>query len=476
MNPLISWKNVLFYAVVLIVCGSGVAFTLWQGADLSVRETPAKKTSIVDQPERREPLSILLAQVVVIIITAKLVGGLFQRIGQPAVIGEMAAGILLGPSVLGSTWPTAFAWLFPEASLGPLSLLSQVGVILFMFVVGIDLDAQHLRKMAQTVVLVSHVSIVVPFFLGTLLSLFIFESFAAAHIPFSGFALFMGVSLSITAFPVLARIIEERGLTKTELGNTAIACAAVDDVTAWCLLAVVVAIVKAQGAGGVMLTIGLSLAFVVFMLLVMKPILGRLLAGRAKDGVLRRGMAASILVLVFASALATEAIGIHALFGAFLAGVAMPPDAELRQALKKGLESFSSVFLLPIFFAITGLRTDVGLLDDWHSWLTCATVIVVAILGKLVGSALAARWTGMSWHDSMALGVLLNTRGLVELIVLNTGYDLGILPRPIFAIMVLMALTTTFMTGPLIWLLSERRLAAPQPRSPEASGSATVEK
>jgi len=261
----------------------------------------------------------------------------------------------------------------------------------------------------------------------------------------------MGVAMSITAFPVLARILEEKGLTRTPLGATAISCAAVDDVTAWCLLALVVTLVKAAALTGALVTFALTLAFVAVMLLVVKPTARRILGRRevAGDTLVVAGVA-----FLFLSALATEVIGIHALFGAFLAGAVMPRHPAVRSYLRRRLETFGSVLLLPLFFAFTGLRTEIGLLGDLAGWLTCAAIIGVAIAGKLGGTMIASRITGMSWPDSFALGALMNTRGLIELIVLNLGYDLGILSPRVFSMMVLMALVTTFMTAPLLQLWS----------------------
>jgi Kef-type K+ transport system membrane component KefB len=390
--------------------------------------------------------------------------------GQPAVIGEMAAGIVLGPSVLGALSPGAQSFLFPRTSMDFLQLLSQLGVVIFMFVVGLELNLRHLRQKADAALLVSHASIVVPFFLGVTLSLLIYTSMAPPDISFSAFALFMGVAMSITAFPVLARIVQERGLYQTHLGSTAIACAAVDDVTAWCVLAIVVAVVKADGLGGAAVTILLSLVFIGAMLVLVKPRVERLARGAFPGGAGGKGMIAWALAFMFASALTTEVIGIHALFGAFLAGVVMPPRVSVRSLLHGRLEALSASVLLPLFFAFTGLRTQFGLLDDWQSWAACAGVVAVAVAGKLCGSMFAARWTGMGWRESFSLGALMNTRGLVELIVLNLGYDLGILSPKVFAMMVLMALTTTFMTGPLLSLADLRR----RPESPRAAARAAA--
>jgi len=464
-------KQVLSYLTLLIAFGIGIAATLQLGTRLHPGDGLAGQAisfapAAAEPPpsvgrgapaallrQLHEPLSILLLQVIVVIATSRAVGLLFRRVGQPAVVGEMFAGILLGPSLLGALAPGVEAFMFPPASMGTLKLLSQIGVILFMFGVGIELDLRSLRSRAHAAVLVSHASILVPFFLGTAFSLLAFDSLASPRVGFEAFGLFMGISMSITAFPVLARILEERGLTRSHLGATAIACAAVDDVTAWCVLAMVISIVKADAAGAAWLTILLAAAFIVVMLLVVKPRAARLLRPASGNGPRSGTVVLGVLTFVLASAWTTEAIGIHALFGAFLAGVAMPEDSGLRAFLKERIESFGSLFLLPLFFVFTGLRTEIGLLDDRASWLLCAGIVGIAIAGKLGGSMLAARWTGMSWHESAGLGILMNTRGLMELIVLNIGYDLGILSPRVFTMMIVMALATTFMTGPLLSLL-----------------------
>jgi Kef-type K+ transport system membrane component KefB len=420
----------------------------------------------------RHPLSLLLLQVIVIVVAARSVGAVFRWIHQPPVIGEMVAGILLGPSLLGMVAPGAQEYLFPEPSLGPLRLLSQIGVILFMFVVGTELNVRQLRKQADAALLVSHTGIAVPFFLGAVGALFLYRGLAPAGASFLAFALFLGVSMSITAFPVLARILEERHLTGTFLGSTAIACAAIGDVTAWFLLAAVVALVQAGAVGGALWTVGLTLLFIAAMLVLIRPWLSRLVRQETAPWTSNRGLLAAIFVFVFVSALFTEVLGLHALFGAFLAGVCMPDDSGLRQFLRERLETFSSVFLLPLFFAFTGLRTQIGLLDDPRSWWTCLGIIVLATLGKLGGTLLSARSTGIGWMDSLSLGVLMNTRGLVEIIVLNIGFDLGILTPEMFTMLVLMALFTTFMTAPLIsWIDWVRRKTAAEPVPRTVTGS-----
>lgn len=469
------YKLLPVYALVLLVFGAGTVAVLQLGTRLNADRQAAVSDEAATRAEPapsaqkaapapqgfgkilrenlRHPLSVLLLQVVVILLAARGGGALFRRAGQPTVVGEMVAGILLGPSLLGVVSPGAISFLFPPASLETLRLLSQAGIILFMFTVGMELNFQHLRRQAHAAVLVSHASIVVPFFLGAAFSLVLYRSYAPGHVSFTAFGLFMAVAMSITAFPVLARVISERGLSKSHLGSTAIACAAVDDATAWCLLAVVVTLARAEGLGGALFTIILALVFICAMLFLLKPAAERLFRGVSGAESWGKGAIAAVLAFVFLSALLTEVIGIHALFGAFLAGVVMPPSPALRSYLTRQLEPLTTAFLLPLFFAFTGLRTQVGLLDDWASWLMCAGVVAIAVTGKLGGSAAAARWTGMGGRDSLALGALMNTRGLMELIVLNIGYDMGILSPTVFSMMILMALITTFMTGPLLSLL-----------------------
>lgn len=406
------------------------------------------------------PLSRLFLQLLVIIVAARIAGSAFAALGQPAVVGEMAAGILVGPSLFGLVAPDAFAFVFPPASLETLKLLSQIGVCLFMFVVGMELDVQHVRTRAHTAVLVSHVSIVFPYLLGVALAFFLYTDLAAPGASFTSFALFMGIALSITAFPVLARILQERGLTRTVLGSAAITCAAVDDVTAWSILAFVVAISRATSVGGAAFGLLLAVAFLGVMLLGVRRALPRWLGVErlAADEPSAATLAVVVCVLL-AAALGTEVIGIHALFGAFLAGVVMPETDGFRQKLALRIRDFSAVLLLPLFFAFTGLRTQIGLLDDLQGWLVCAAIVAVATVGKLGGSAVAARLTGMGWSDALQLGALMNTRGLMELIALNIGYDLGILSPRIFTMLVVMALATTLLTGPLLTLFREKESA-----------------
>jgi Kef-type K+ transport system membrane component KefB len=402
------------------------------------------------------PLALIILQSCVIIVAARLVGALARRIGQPAVIAEVIAGILLGPSLLGRVAPHLEAALFREASLPGLSLLSQVGLVFFMFLIGLELDPKLLRGRGASSFAISAAGILVPFTLGALCALEIFATQAAPGVRKASFTLFMGIAMSITAFPVLARILSERKLIRTNLGSIALACAAADDVTAWCLLAFVVSFVHAKGLLAALVTSTEAGAFAGFMLFAVRPLLARLAARITTRENLTQNVMALTFVLLFASALISELIGIHALFGAFLFGAIMPRQGDYAHALAERLEDFVVVALLPLFFAYSGLRTELGLVVSVQDWLLCLILILVACLGKFGGSFSVARLTGMNTRDSAALGVLMNTRGLMELIVLNIGLDLGVISPKIFTMMVLMALVTTVMTTPLLKLVAPR--------------------
>jgi Kef-type K+ transport system membrane component KefB/nucleotide-binding universal stress UspA family protein len=415
-------------------------------------------------------LLTLLVQVGVVLVVARVVGLAFRRIRQPQVVGEMVAGIMLGPSLLGWLAPGVSAWLFPPASLGFLNVLSQVGLLLFMFLVGLEFDTRLMRGRGHTAVVTSHVSIIVPFFLGAALALFLYPRLSDSSIGFTGFALFMGAAMSVTAFPVLARILTERNLTRTRVGAVTIACAAVDDVTAWSILAVVVAVVRAGEADvPLWVTLAGSAAFVGLMVTVGRRVLG-LLGGYARArGRVTQDLLAVVLLVLLASAWTTEWLGIHALFGAFLLGAVLPRERVLVHGLTEKLEDVTVVFFLPLFFAFTGLRTRIGLVEGTEMWLFCGLIILVAVAGKFGGSTISARLTGLGWREAGALGVLMNTRGLMELVILTIGLELGVISPALFAMMVMMALVTTFMTSPLLewiypaWLIRRETAGAADP-------------
>jgi Kef-type K+ transport system membrane component KefB len=413
-------------------------------------------------------LGRLLLQLIVIVLATRTVGALFRKFRLPTVVGEITAGILLGPSLLGWLWPGGFNFIFAAGSLNVLRLFSQIGVTVFMFVVGMELEVGNLREKARSAVLISQTGILVPFLFGMASAVFLHSRYAGAGTSFTAFALFLGIAMSITAFPVLVRILAERGMAKTPLGSAAITCAAVGDASAWAILALVVAFAGAKGMAATLFDFGLLAVFVALMLGPVRRHLPRWLgvdqpAGEEPSP----GSLAAVLLFMTSSALATEAMGIHALFGAFLAGAIMPRQKTFRDYLVVRLENFTGVLLLPLFFAFSGLRTHVGLLNDATSWLVCLAIVIIATAGKLGSSMVAARLNGMSWNDAFAFGSLMNTRGLMELIALNIGYDLGVLSPRIFTMLVLMALVTTFLTGPLLDLGERWKSRAPS-RPPDA--------
>ncbi|CAH0337156.1 Glutathione-regulated potassium-efflux system protein KefB [Flavobacterium sp. CECT 9288] len=458
-----KYKNSIFYLVVTGVFLFLMYLIINKGKTLEANETIVSPISdkgswgdfIASMLHNfQDPLAILLAQIITIILVARIFGWIFKKIGQPSVIGEIIAGIVLGPSLLGLYFPEVSAALFPVASLGNLKFLSQIGLILFMFVIGMELDLKVLKNKANEAIVISHASIIIPFTLGIGLAYFVYNQFAPEGVKFLSFSLFMGIALSITAFPVLARIVQERGIHKTKLGAIVITCAAADDITAWCILAVVIAIVKAGTFVSSLYIIMLAVLYVAAMIYIVKPFLKRIgdLYG-TKDSIVKPVVAIFFLVLIVSS-YATEVIGIHALFGAFMAGAIMPDVPKFRTIFIEKVEDVALILLLPLFFVFTGLKTEIGLLNDPYLWKITGFIILVAVVGKFFGSALAAKFVGQSWRDSFTIGALMNTRGLMELIVLNIGLELKVLTPEVFTMMVIMALVTTFMTGPALDLIN----------------------
>jgi len=417
---------------------------------LNISKNPSSKNTM--------PIAILvLVEVLIVIALSRIVGLGFRWIKQPQVIGEIVAGIMLGPSLFGLVAPDLAAAVFPAEAVPFLNVLSEIGLIFFMFLIGLELNPKYLKSNLNTAILTSHVSILVPFSLGSLLALLLYPIVSNSSVSFTAFALFLGVAMSITAFPVLARIITEHNLQNTKLGTLALTCAAVDDVTAWCLLAVAIAVTRTNSMIGALPTIFASLIYIAFMLIVVRWFLQRLSKHYNRTGRLTQLVLAGIYMGVVASALITEWIGIHLIFGAFLLGVAMPKNAGLTRELAEKTEDFVLIFLLPIFFAYSGLRTQIGLLNSPELWLLCAAVLGVAIIGKYVGTYAAARVCGISKREASALGWMMNTRGLTELIVLNIGLSLGVISPILFTMLVIMALVTTFMTSPLLeWTYPKR--------------------
>jgi len=395
----------------------------------------------------------LILSIGAVLIATRVLGWIFQKIGQPRVVGEMTAGILLGPSLFGRFFPGASAFVFPASSLPALTVLSELGLLLFMFVVGLEVDLKRVLKQKSAVVRISNVSILLPLGLGIGLAKALYPQFAADQVAFLPFALFMGTAMSVTAFPVLARILKERDLLGTSLGSMAISCAAIDDISAWLLLAVLTAMVRSgQSWQHFAMTLILLVVFVAVMLFPIRRAAAFLETRYQKNGA-GMELISSLILLVLAASWTTEKLGVQALFGAFMAGLVVPNNERMIADVVDRIESLSLALLLPLFFALTGLRTRIGLLTDQSMWGYAVAIIATAVVGKLAGAALTARATGMNWKDSVGLGVLMNTRGLVELVILNAGLELGVLSPALFTMMVLMALVTTFMTSPVLSIM-----------------------
>ncbi|MFN5242524.1 MAG: cation:proton antiporter [Aphanizomenon sp.] len=401
---------------------------------------------------------LVLIEVLIVIGLSRLVGLGFKAIKQPLVIGEIFAGIMLGPSLFGLIAPGLAHSLFPAETMPYLNVLSQIGLIFFMFLIGLELNPKYLSGNLKTAILISNLSIIVPFASAFGLSFVLYPLVSNNHVNFAPFALFLGAAMSITAFPVLARIITENNLQGTRLGTLALTCAAVDDVTAWCILAVAIAVARHGSIDQqAILTIIESVVYIGFMFTVGRWFLKRLSKHHHRAGRLSQLVLAIIYMGVVASALITEFIGIHLIFGAFLLGAVMPKDEELVRELAIKTEDFVLIFLLPIFFAYSGLKTQIGLLNSPNLWLLSALILLVAIGGKYTGAYVAARLSGIDKREASALGWLMNTRGLTELIVLNIGLELGVITPLLFTMLVIMALVTTFMTSPLLeWTYPKR--------------------
>ncbi len=399
-------------------------------------------------------LTTLLLQIILILCTARFVGRVFRHFHQPQVMGEMMAGILLGPSLLGWLAPSVFNTVFPSQSLDFINALSQVGLVIFMFQVGLELDPRALRRLGYRVIAISNASIVLPFILGVLLALFLKPVLAKPGVTTLAFTFFFGAAMSITAFPVLARILSDHHLLHTRLGTLAITCAAIDDISGWCILAALLVTAKSAGSTATLwLTLALTLLYLAVMICIVGPLARRFQIDFAKQDTMSQDRLAVIIIIALASSLATQWIGIHPLFGAFVAGVIMPKHEGFKRALSGRLYDSVVVLLLPMFFVYTGLRTKLGLLDQGWMWVVSGIIILVAIAGKFGGSTISARLAGIPWREAGALGILMNTRGLMELVLLNIGLEIGVISQTVFTMLVIMAIVTTLMTAPILdWL------------------------
>src|SRR5213082_587187 len=394
----------------------------------------------------------ILLQLVVSLVVVQIFGYLSGRIGQQWVIGEILAGLALGPSLLGAFWPGLKIQLFPAAALPTLQTLGDIGLVLYMFSLGARLDTHLMLRQSRTAIVTSISTILLPLLLGALLGLFLYPGLAGQHANLVSFILLVGTAMAVTAFPVLARLLAEKDMLGTRVGMLALTCAAIDDVIAWCLLATVVALIHAKGLTSSLLTIGLTILFIGFMLGMLRPLLAY--ADRRIQS--KQVLVALSIILLLLSAYATNAIGIHPVFGAFLMGIILPRRTVFIEQVRS-LDQVNNLLFLPLFFVYSGLRTQIGLISAPALWLICLLVLAVACAGKILSGSLSVRWMGESWRESLSLGVLMNTRGLVDLIVLNIGLDLGVLSPTLFAMLVIMALVTTMMASPLLPLLGYRQ-------------------
>ncbi|HAE82368.1 MAG TPA: hypothetical protein DCK85_03190 [Ktedonobacter sp.] len=394
----------------------------------------------------------ILLQLIVILVVVQIFGYLCKLIGQQWVIGEILAGLALGPSLLGTLLPGVKGFIFLASALPTLQTLGDIGLVLYMFSLGARLDTHLMLRQSRTAMITSISSILLPLVLGATLAFFLFPSLAGPKTDLVSFMLLVGTAMAITAFPVLARLLSEKNMLRSRIGTLALTCAAIGDIIAWFLLALVIAVVHAQGLPSIALTVGLTLLFIACMLTVMRP----LLAYADRHIRSKQLLAAISIILLLLSAYFTNSIGIHPVFGAFLMGIILPRKTFFVE-LVRSIDRVNGVLFLPLFFVYSGLRTQIGLISAPWLWLICLLVLVVACVGKIFGGTFAVRFMGESWQDSLSLGILMNTRGLVELIVLNIGLDLGVLSPTLFAMLVIMALVTTMMASPLLPLLGYKQ-------------------
>lgn len=458
--------SIVFYISLLLLFGFAVWLTLEQGTTLELKDLAgdSRETSsslrdaynIFTQSvghHATSTIGMLLMQILIILVAARTMGWLFGKIRQPAVIGEIVAGILLGPSLLGRLAPETFALIFPEHSLSNIQLLSNFGLILFMFAIGMELRLSDIRKDLRSSLVISHAGIFVPFALSLPLSYAIYSKYAAELTGFTPFALFVGIAMSITAFPVLARIIQENKMQRTHLGKLSLSTAAASDITAWLMLAAIIAISQSGSMLSTMYNLGFLIIYLALMFGVIRPLFR--VAGKVFDNteVISHSLIGVIFMLLLLSSYVTELLSMHALFGAFILGLMMPEDLAFRKIVTDKVEDVSLLLFLPLFFVSSGLQTELGLIDSPEMWWLLVLFTAVAIIGKVGGTYLSARAVGVKPKESLYLGAFMNTRGLMELVVLSIGYEMKILPPSIYAVLVLMTVLTTVMTMPMVHVI-----------------------
>lgn len=397
--------------------------------------------------------SEILLQLIVILLVVQFFGYLARFIGQQWVIGEILAGLALGPSLLGRFLPGIEQTIFPISALPTLQTLGDIGLILYMFTLGAHIDIHLMVRQSRKAGVISVCSIALPLVMGAILAYFLFPDLAGSKATLLTFMFLVGTAISLTAFPVLARLLTERDMLSTRIGTLALTSAAANDIIAWFLLALIIALVHASGATSALITIGITILFIGVMIGVIRPML-QLADRRIQSKPL---VLAITIILLLLSAYTTNTIGIHPVFGAFMMGIVVPRKT-LFVDLVRSVDKTNGLLFLPLYFVATGLRTQIGLIGSPLLWLICLLVLAVACAGKLFGATFSARLFRDSWKEALSLGVLMNTRGLVELIVLNIGLDLGVLSPTLFAILVIMAVVTTMMASPILPLLGYKRI------------------
>ena len=412
----------------------------------------------------------IFIQLIVILLVVQAFGTVCKYIGQPKVVGEILGGLALGPALLGAISPQIDANLFPSNTLPTLQTLGDIGLVLYMFSMGMHIDTQDMLKRGHKAMVVSLSGILIPLLLGGILAYFLFPDFGGSNATILSFTLLVGTAMAITAFPVLARLLEERQMLTSSIGTLALLCAAITDIVGWCLLAFITMIIHSTGITSVLMMLGLLILFIVVMLAVVRPLLlwsDRHLRSKPTQLVL-------VTVLLLMSAYATNAIGIHPVFGAFMMGMILPRHTTAFKQVQN-IEQLNTILFLPLYFVYNGLRVHIGLINSPALWLLVVLVLIVACLGKILGGTLSLKLFGSSWHRSLTLGTLLNTRGLVELILLNIALDLKVITPTLFAILVIMAIATTMMAPPLLFLLGYRQTKAQKQKEQKQAEHETLE-
>jgi Kef-type K+ transport system membrane component KefB len=397
-------------------------------------------------------LSVLILQIFVVILFSRLLGVFIQKLHQPQVVGEMLAGVLLGPTLL-SSLSINIASLFSSDNLTGIYAISQLGLILFLFLIGLEVDINLLKGHGKTTFFISLMSMLIPFFLGWVLARYLYLNFSSPDVSLFVFSLFIGTAMSVTAFPVLARILMEQNLIYTKIGSLCLSCAAIGDVVAWILLAIVVTFAKAGDLSNLLYPILGIFIYLIIMFFLLRPLLNKLILRYVQNNHIPQNLLALLFLLLLVSSYATEKLGLHSLFGAFIFGVMMPRANTIVKSLVEKIEPLTVIVMLPLFFAYIGLRTNINVFSQKNIWFVSLIVILVAILGKVGSVFFTARLAKIPWRDATILGVLMNTRGLMELVILSIGLDLKVVSLSVFAMMVIMTIVTTMISTPIVKLL-----------------------